>query len=181
MNGDPFWQAMQAQGLSVNPVVEGFHAGLGTKTYIGFSSITRGRGPIPRLALWLAGFPPAGLRVPTQVTITTADDGCTWERDFGGHVTRSRLSFDPTTSQVVERFGPIRLALAIDADATALRITVVSMRLFGVPVPKMLLPVSDTTESEGEGGQFRFEVSARVPGIGPLIAYRGELRAEQAG
>lgn len=175
MTGDPFWRAIDAQDLTVSPAVEAFHAGLGTKTYRGSCNIVRGAGWRARLALWLVGFPPAGERVPTRVTITTHETGCIWERDFGGHLTRLYLSFDPASARVIERFGLIRLALAVDADAGRLRIGVAAMRLCYVPLPKAFLPISETTEATGEDGAFRFDVSARAPGIGHLISYCGDL------
>ncbi len=176
MKGDPFWQAIQAQGLQVSPVVAAFHAGHGQRSFGGVSTIQRGKSARARLLLWLAGFPPAGQEVPTHVAITTTDSTCTWERIFGNHRTRSRLTYDPTSARVIERFGPIRLSLMVTNDAGRLRIAVASMRLFGLPVPRAFLPQSDTTEAEGPDGRFHFGVSAQAPGIGPLISYRGDLR-----
>ena len=176
MSGDPFWRAISAQGLDVPGVVLALHAGEGYKHYAGHCDIAQGSGVLARLALWLAGFPPAGKGVATRLTIRTEGQESIWERDFGGHITRSRLSFDAAACRVIERFGPIRLALTLTAHEGQLHIAVTSMRLFELPVPKPLLPVSATTESEGCDGRFRFNVEASAPLAGFLIRYTGELQ-----
>ena len=177
MTGDPFWRVIDRRQLDVPGPVLALHAGLGTKRYAGICDITRGTGLLARFALRLAGFPPAGENLPTSLTITTDEKGSTWHRDFDGHVTSSRLSYAPVSDQVIERFGPVRLALELDASIGRLQISVASLHLFGLPLPKYLLPVSETFEGAVADGAFRFDVSARAPGIGFLIRYRGTLRA----
>ena len=176
MSGDPFWHVIETRRLEVPEAVLALHAGSGVKRYAGKCDITRGRGLLARLAMWCAGFPPAGLHVPTVVTITTDESGSTWQRDFGGHVTVSRLSCKSSKDQVFERFGPLRLTLDLDAAAGRLLIAITALHLFGVPLPKMLVPISETTEHTEPDGAFRFDVSARAPGIGFLIRYTGVLR-----
>lgn len=175
MSGDAFWQVIAAQGLAVPEAVLALHAGQGTKQYEGRCDITRGTGLLARIVLRLAGFPPAGQRVPVRLTITTSGDHGAWVRDFGGHVTRSHLSCNSAKDRVIERFGPIRLMLSLRATEGRLHISVAGMRFFGLPVPKALLPVSDTVEGSGPNGVFQFDVAARAPGAGFLIRYTGEL------
>ena len=177
MSGDPFWHAIRAQGLEMPPVVDGFHAGQGEKRYCGQASITRGRNPLVRLALWLAGMPRAGADVPVRMRLVIGPEGADWVRDFGGHTTRSRLSLT-RDGHVVERFGPFRIAMAVRAERGGLRMDIAGMRAFGVPVPGALRPVSQTREYVGEDGRFRFDVGAAVPGLGPVIRYAGWLEQE---
>ncbi|MEO3415700.1 DUF4166 domain-containing protein [Roseovarius sp. CAU 1744] len=176
MTGDPFWQVIDAQQLDVAPAVLSFHAGRGTCIYSGRCDITRGRHPLVRLGLWVAGFPRDGCNLPTRVTTKTQECHSIWERDFGGHVTRSRLTCNPSRTRVIEAFGPFSLTLSLRAENGQLHISVESMRIFRLPVPTPLVPVSTTTEAEGADGRFLFDVAGRIPGIGPLIRYRGDLR-----
>ena len=113
MSGDPFWHAIRAQRLDVPPAVMALHSGQGTKHYVGQCDISRGSGVLARLALRLAGFPSAGQKVPTRLTINTREGQSEWVRDFGGHVTRSHLSFDAVRCRIIERFGPVRLTLSL--------------------------------------------------------------------
>lgn len=175
MSGDPFWQAMTAQKLDVPDAVLALHTGDGDKHYAGHCDIAHGSGLLARLALRLAGFPPAGQGVATRLTIRNRDGGCIWEREFGGHITCSQLRFDAARCRVIECFGPIRLALSLTARDRKLHIAVASMWLFGLPVPRFLVPVSATTEAEGPSGRFQFNVEAHAPLTGFLIRYAGEL------
>ena len=176
MSGDPFWHVIHQQRLDVPAVVLALHAGEGTRNYSGFADITRGESLLARLTLWLTGFPPAGRQVPTRLTISTWEGNSEWLRDFGGHSTLSRLSLAPAGEQVIERFGPVRLELSLRAAEGQLYFSVTGLRVFGVTIPRPLLPVSDTRETAGEDGCFQFDVSAHAPFMGLLIHYRGILR-----
>lgn len=127
-----------------------------------------------RLGLWLAGMPPSG-EVPVRVRVTAGAEGAVWRRDFGGHVTVSRLRYDRPSGQVEERFGPVRLGLSVAAEGGALLVGVAGMSVLGVPMPKGLRPVSETREFEDGAGRFCFDVAARIPWLGPVIRYQGWL------
>ncbi|MGR3312087.1 MAG: DUF4166 domain-containing protein [Roseovarius indicus] len=173
MSGDPFDAVIAARGLAVAPAVRAFHAGEGV--HEGRAEITRGRHVLVRLGLWLAGMPPEGRDVPVRVRVTGDRAGSVWRRDFGGHVTVSRLRHDRSSGHVEERFGPVRLALSVTAEGGALVVGVAGMSVLGLPVPKGLRPVSGTREFEDEDGRFRFDVGARIPWLGPVIRYEGWL------
>lgn len=179
MSGDPFWHVIRAKGLDVPPAVLALHAGEGEKRLFGHCDITRGTGVLARLALWLAGFPPAGRNVPTRVTINIRDRQSAWVRDFDAHITRSDLSYDARRQFVTERFGAICLSLSLEADQQALHVAVERLYLFGLRVPRGLLPISTTTETEDASGRFQFDVSAHAPIVGFLIHYRGVLLPEE--
>ncbi|MFD1160004.1 DUF4166 domain-containing protein [Roseovarius aestuarii] len=178
MSGDPFWHAIRAQRLDVPSAVLTLHSGQGTKHYVGQCDITRGSGVLARLALRLAGFPSAGQKVPTRLTINTREGQSEWVRDFGGHVTRSHLSFDSVRCRIIERFGPVRLTLSLGVIPGKLCMEIASLHLFGVPVPCKLVPLSQTVEYEDPDARFCFDVSARVRGVGFLIRYAGVLVQE---
>jgi len=173
MSGDPFWLAIDQAGLQVPGPVAALHKGYGTKPFSGECHITRGRSPLVRLALWLAGFPPAGQRVPARLTLCSDADGAVWQRDFAGHVTRSRLSWDARRSEVVERFGPFKLCLALSVEAEQLQVRITRTSVLGIALPAWARPRSDTREYVDDQGRFCFDVSASAPGLGLIIRYRG--------
>ena len=46
--------------------------------------------------------------------------------------------------------------------------------IFGLPMPKALIPGGESFETV-EAGQFRFDVEIRVPLLGRVVRYRGAL------
>lgn len=143
--------------------------------YVGECDIERGGGILVQLALKLGGFPPAGRHVPVRLTIQTQDEDHNWLRDFGGHKMTSKLRFDAKTGHVHERFGPLSIWLRPVASKRGLEVHIHRLTVFGVPLSRVLLPRSSTTEWQDDLGRFRFDVAATMPGLGMLIRYHGWL------
>lgn len=175
MSGDPFWQAICAQGLKVAAPVAALHRAPGRQEYEGRCDIAEPEGRLGRLLARLAGFPPAGRDVPLGLTCEDRNGARHWIRDFGGHVTRSTLRYDSRTGHVIERFGPFTLHLALSARDGRLAMRVARLALLGVPVPGPLRPRSSTVEYADDAGRFRFDVAASVPLLGPFMRYAGYI------
>ncbi len=143
--------------------------------YVGECDIERGRGILVQLVLKLGRFPPAGRNVPVRLVIQAQDEGQSWLRDFGGHKTTSELRFDAKTDHVHERFGPLSVWMRPVASKRGLEVHIHRLTVFGVPVPRVLLPQSSTREWQDDLGRSRFDVSASMPGLGLLIRYHGWL------
>ncbi|KDA00472.1 hypothetical protein HPO_00545 [Hyphomonas polymorpha PS728] len=144
----------------------------------GEADITRGGGLLSRMAGALAGFPPAGRAVPVLVTMQRTRTGETWTRQFGARKFRSHLrraTTDPA-GMVRERFGVMEFAIPLTLEGARLAFPVHSGRVFGVPLPRFLLPVSETYESVTGDGACQFDVSIRLPMIGLVAHYRGWLK-----
>ncbi len=169
---DPFLQAL-ADPSVLPQSVRDLHLGPGE--YVGECDIERGQGILIQLALKLGRFPPAGRHVPVQLMIQTQGEGQNWLRDFGGHKTKSELRFDAKTGHVHERFGPLSVWMWPVASKRGLEVHIHRLTVFGVPLPRVLLPRSSTTEWQDELGRFRFDVVASTPGMGLLIRYHGWL------
>ncbi|KIC43399.1 NAD(P)-binding dehydrogenase [Ruegeria sp. ANG-R] len=127
------------------------------------------------LALRIGRFPPGGDDLPVTLNIRRAEAYWVWDRDFSGHRTLSRVSFDQTRDCVREKIGGLTIWLQPVPTETGLAIEIRRLCLFGIPCPRILLPRSASTESEDAQSRFRFDISARLPGIGLLIRYRGWL------
>lgn len=144
----------------------------------GAADVTRGTGPLARLAGALAGFPPEGRGVPVDVIMRRTEAGETWTRRFGGRQFRSHLgrkAGDPA-GMVRERFGAMEFSIPLALEGGRLAFPVARGRIFSVPLPGFLLPVSETYESVTEDGSCRFDVSIRLPMIGLVAHYRGWLK-----
>ncbi len=172
MQPDSFLQSLPADA-DVPPAVRQLHSLSGD--YAGRCSVIRGRGRLTALALRFGGFPPAADDIPVRVRINRSGNAWQWVRDFKGHSTRSQLTFDHDADCVCERLGVLTLWLTPEINAGRLLIHIRRLNILGVRCPDILLPRSSTVEWQGEEGHFCFDVSADMPGLGPLIRYRGWL------
>lgn len=176
---DPVARVARATGLTLPPAVAALHEADGQASFSGRCAVTRGPTWLARLALWLGGFPRAASDLPVTLLIQPGPDGgCTWRRDFGGHVTRSHLSVSGDGRAVIERFGPVRLRMSLWMQDGRLHYGIDRMHVLGLPMPRWLTPRSETSECQTEAGDFGFDVSASLPVVGLLIRYRGQLRPD---
>lgn len=171
---------MQALGESFHTLpapVQGFH-NAGTRSYTGLADITRSRSPYGWLILKLAGFPPAGRAVPVTVTVQETNGVEHWTRDFGGHFTRSTIRFTGTEGIIEERLGLLTLRMKLTASSKGLHYAILKASIFGIKAPRILLPKSDTWETEDSAGDFHFSVTATAFLAGRLIHYQGALKPQ---
>lgn len=176
-----FRRALGAEWNALPPEVRALHMVDGTATWAGEAEISRGRGPLARLAARIAGFPPAGQGVPVRLTMTQVGEAELWERDFGGARFESLCLPSPVRGHSRERIGPFLIEMALPVRGGALWLEVRRGWLWGVPLPRWLLPRSESREY-AEAGRFRFDISARAPlGGGLIVRYRGWLEPAGAG
>lgn len=152
--------------------VQALHDVTAQVTWAGRADVERGKSITTRLLATVLGLPPAGRDLPLSVTFTPLGEAESWTRTFGSKPFTSTQS--AARSQLHERVGPVVLRMTLQPDATGLSLALVGARLFGVPVPRPLLPLVRTRESEC-GGRYRFEVEAVMPVLGLLVRYDGWL------
>ncbi|WP_171174564.1 DUF4166 domain-containing protein [Ruegeria sp. HKCCD8929] len=175
---DPFLQAL-APGADLPEAVYALHRFQGRLQ--GRCRIERGRGWLIAALLWLGRFPSSGRDVPVSLTITRDHGTWVWVRDFGGHVTRSALTFDAKSGTVREQLGALTLWLSSRRTEEGLAIDISRLAVGGLPCPRWLLPRSTTTERQDSDGRFCFDVAAALPFLGRLIRYRGWLQPAKDG
>jgi hypothetical protein len=142
----------------------------------GTATVTRGTSWLARLVAAIVGFPRAGADVPLRVDFTREQGGERWTRSFAGR------TFHSTQEQgrgraawlLCERFGPLRVAMALVVDQDRLRLIVRRWSLFGIPMPLRLAPGGDSYEYAADG-RFHFHVEIGHPFTGPIVGYRGWL------
>jgi hypothetical protein len=139
----------------------------------GRARVTRGTGPLARLVAWAFGFPPANADTPVTVTMTRQGTGEHWLRDFGGRLFSSVLT-PSRPGHVFERFGIFQFELELPTGEGRMEMIVCKGWVLGLPMPRALLPVSDTAEFE-ENGRFTFSVRLSAPLAGFVVEYRGWL------
>ena len=143
----------------------------------GQASVERGQGFLSRLVGALFGFPPAANAVAVEVTKERTVAGERWTRCFGRRRFVSHLSRrDGDAAGVLrERFGPFSFMLRLNVHEGKIFWPVESWTALGVPMPRWLMPKSETVEFVDAKGRFNFDVAISVPGIGRVVRYRGWL------
>ena len=124
----------------------------------------------------LFGFPTKGGTVPVTVEFAPDAKGETWTRNFGGQILRSHQSVGAGKEAylLLERFGPITVAMGLDIRDDKMHLIPRHWRLFGIPLPRFLLPKGETFETERDG-RFNFHVDIVAPIIGRIVRYQGWL------
>ena len=157
--------------------VRDLHTVLEERRWEGAADVTRGGSRLARLICTMIGFPEAGQGVPVSVHMLRQGDREIWERTFAGRRFRSVLTVagPPGTGLVRERFGPFCFQIALRIEDGGLAYPVRQGTLLGLPLPRILLPRSDTIETDQDGGAG-FHVAISLPRIGDVVRYQGVLR-----
>lgn len=154
------------------------HLTAGISRWQGRASVTRGTSRFSRLLAALFRFPPATADTPVTVIKTATARGETWTRHFGARSFRSHLTATP--QGMTERFGPFTFLLNLTVTDGALCYPVAGGRCGPIPLPRWLLPGSETREY-AEEGRFHFDVRLLAPVTGALMVhYRGQLSPSPA-
>lgn len=153
------------------PTVIGLHRAGGRRSYYGEVVVRRGTGLLSRLCGWATRLPPAGSG-PIRVDIASAPDRETWVRHVSGHAMPSRLW--SSEGLLRERLGLVTFGFRLHASAEGLAWTVERVHVFGLGLPAQLFRGVHALESERDG-RYTFQVSATLPGVGPLVEYQGAL------
>lgn len=145
-----------------------------TRVLTGEARIRRGDGLLSRAIARAFRFPASGENVPVRVTMDVRGAGERWTRHFGDRRFRSDLT-EAEPGRIYERFGPFRFLLALPVSDGRMGMPVERGWLLGVPLPKWLLPRSETREFI-EDGVFQFDVRLSAPLAGFIVHYRGWLK-----
>lgn len=123
------------------------------------------------------GLPPRPGHYPFAVEIGHAGGSLLWTRRFGaGPAVVSR--FVPQgrwpDGHWCEQQGPLTLELGVDLDAGGWQWRLRRLRLYGLPIPAWLAPRT-TAGKRIVDGRYRFEVAFRLPWLGEVLRYNGDL------
>jgi hypothetical protein len=135
-----------------------------------------------RIVSRLAGFPPAGSGLETEVNITPRDGGERWHRSFGGAplVSEQRAGEDGT---LIERVGRLELRFRLEAVRGSLQFHQVGASLclgaYRIRLPTWLAPrVQALAYRDPDDGQkMRVQVEIIAPLVGKLLGYAGVLHS----
>jgi len=165
------------------PAVRELHDVLDVRAFLGNARVDRGTGLLSRLIGWCMGFPRAAVDVPVRVDMQRTNNGETWQRRFGNARFKSYLSRRPGApdGEIWERFGVLSFRIKLERSIGDLRFPVDAVRLFGVfPLPRFLVPHSETREFVDAYGNACFDVSVSHPLAGFIVRYQGWLQPIEA-
>lgn len=175
--GRPLYPKLLGSAFDALPdQVRLLHAQAEKRVWKGRANIVRGRNPLAKLVAAIFGFPPEANDVDVTVTLTPQGSGELWERNFGGRHFKSAQyeGAGKYNNLLIERFGPVAVALALDVKGEELFLVPRNWSFLGIPLPKFLLPSGDSFESQKDG-KFWFDVAIKAPIVGLIVAYRGYL------
>jgi len=144
----------------------------------GRCDVDRSANPLALLIRALFRMPRAGRDLPVTVRFIARGGTEHWERDFSGRIMRSRLSRARIPGEITERFGAFVFTIRLRWDGTRLHYQIVKGKLFGIRLPRALLPRVAAFE-QAVDERFRFDVSLRLPLVGLLAHYRGWLKPDE--
>ena len=149
---------------------------VGTLTVEGRASVRRGKGLLARLVGAVIGFPAAGDGSPVSLCFERRGNAELWTRTLGGKAFSSLQAPGQGRSEhlVVERFGPLAVAMAPTTQDGRMSLVVRRFSVFGLPLPPWLSPTTAAHEAIVDG-RFRFDVEIGHPLTGMIVRYRGWL------
>jgi len=170
-----FQRALGETWRELPPAVRRLHSVQDVETFSGLARVDRGKNALARFAAWFFRFPFEGDGVPLTITKTRTASGETWERRFAGRVFRSYLTPARQPGRFRERFWLFNYEQDLPVAGGVLHLPVRRGWVLGVPIPKALLPWSDSRELEIDG-VFHFDVTLGAPlGGGVIVRYRGSV------
>ena len=171
----PLFRRVLGDALDRTPAcVCRLHSGAARALYRGEVQVERGMGRLASLMAWVTSLPPAG-HGPVEVDIAAHGGRERWVRRIGGREMRSRLWTRSADDLLWERLGAVVFGFALRIEDGVIVWRVDRVWALGLlPLPSRWFREVVCRES-GEGGRYRFDVRAAMPGIGLLVHYRGWL------
>jgi len=151
----------------------------------GSFTVTRTRSQLARIALALAGTPPAGRDVAVRLEVRANRDEQIWDRDFAGFRMTTIMSLAPG-GLVAERRGPLELLFRLETEARALVYRPAGLRLrlgpLRIPLPSFCGPRVEVRAwcEPDEDDVMHLRVSMSLPLFGEVTTYGGALRRVDA-
>lgn len=165
-------QVMGADFDSLAHELQVFHGTAGKIKLSGRCSVTGPRTLAGKLMGWVFSLPKTIEEATLLFELDADAHQETWRRHFPNRMMVSRMRVIAGT--LVERLGPVDLHFQLKADNGKLIMLLNGISVAGIPCPKFLIP-SVIAEETASPGKLHFNVAARLPIVGLLVAYQGFL------
>lgn len=153
--------------------LQAFHSVQDSVLYTGRVTVTHGSA-VMRLLARSGGMPGKSGDMPFSFRATRDGGAEIWERNFDGHITRSR-QWRHCDGVIAEKVGTSVFLMEPNVDRGMLHIPIIGVSGFGLPMPRGILASCEGIEGVTDDGKITFDVHASLRGLGLIIRYRGEL------
>jgi len=143
----------------------------------GEAEITAAANPAAWAIRKIAGLPNPGHEAPVSVSFHPDAQGREfWDRHFAGRRYASTMEAGKSRDAglLIEHFGPFDLLFRLTPVEDGLGWSLAGWRLFGVPLPALIRPTIECTES-ADGERFVFDIDVAFPLVGHVVHYQGWL------
>ena len=172
MSESLFSRALGIHFEQLHPSLQQFHRLQGVVELHGEVQVIPPATLLGKLIGLLLGSPVRAARGPIRFTLHAAPAEEEWIRHFPGKRLRSRLRLE--NGRLLERMGPVRLHMDVEAAGGRLELHLRRMQVLGMPAPRWLVPAIAAVET-GSAGRIHFNVAAAYPGVGQVVGYQGWL------
>jgi hypothetical protein len=172
-----YQRVLQDRFKLLAPVLQHCLAAEGGLRATGRLTVTRSPGWLRHLAAAALGIPPAGA-FDLLLDVTPHGSGQLWRRRFGGHTLQTAQA--EYRGLLVESSGPGSLGFELVVADGALLFRPRRAWLFGLPWPRWLAPDVEAENRPGAAGSWRVCVRFRVPLLGRVAEYEGDVTPEAA-
>ncbi|UNM96961.1 DUF4166 domain-containing protein [Ignatzschineria rhizosphaerae] len=148
----------------------------------GYAVVKGGQNILLKLLRKLSGLPKISNHVPTTISVDHHNGQEIWQRQFGASKFTSIMGFSKAQNLLYEKVGPIRFYFQPtvraypESDSTmAIHWDFQYVTFLGCKIPRFLSPVFIGRESVSTNGIYQFKAYVRLPILGVLVDYEGQL------
>jgi Domain of unknown function (DUF4166) len=141
----------------------------------GVLCVTRGKGWLANALADRMRLPAQGDQVAIRLRVRVEGDRERWVRDFDAQ--QMETVQWAHTGLLIEAAGPLRGGFRVVTSPEGLRFELARAWLFGLPLPRALMPHT-TAEARAREGGWWIDVRVEAPVIGLLAGYNGEVTPE---
>jgi hypothetical protein len=166
-----------ADWASLPAITRALHSPVPVAEFTGKADISRGTNGLARMIASLLGLPEAGQSVETRVKVSRVGDDELLERWYAGQ--RFATLQMAEDGLLVERFGPFVLRFKLIGHERGIDFEQKQVSVWGLPLADWGAPQVRASE-RADGDTHCFDVEMRLPGVGRVIAYQGQLKMSAA-
>lgn len=172
-----FQRALRDDFNALPEPIRALHSCLSVTKFAGQADVDGGATFVAKVIARVVGFPKTQKAIPVEVNLNANEAQEIWVRIFDGKPFRSVLRQGSDLGEVIERFAALHFTIALKVQDGRLLYPAIGAKLFGIlPIPKFLLPVSETSEFVDDQGRFNFDVDISLAPFGQVVRYRGWLK-----
>ena len=165
-------QVMGSDFELLAPELQAFHSMNGTVRMLGRCSVQGPHTSLGKLLGVIFALPRTTVETSLAFDLSADARQEIWKRHFPNRLMTSRMRV--RNGVLVERLGPANLHFELKVDDCKLVMQLKGISFAGIRCPQFLVP-SVVAEETASPGKLHFNVAARLPVIGLLVAYKGFL------